>query len=415
MYLFSTMARTAFLTGTMIAALAGCAERPYATLLPVSSTVPEAHLVDMLVTTTRAPSTISGVVYGRERGQGLAATNIVVSIPPDSDRAPGEVVFPKGRPADPSKEFAALKIEPLDEAGAESWFRRIDNPDGRVLIFVHGFNTNYEEAVFRFAQLSHDAGAETAPVLFTWPSQGSIFGYLYDRDSANHSRSSLEALIHQAATNPRVGEITLLAHSMGSWLTMEALRQYSIRHGGLPRKLENIVLASPDLDVDVFRGQLDEIGAPQDRITIFTARDDRALMVSRRLAGGAQRLGSIDMGDPRVRSDFARRGIDVVDLSGIKGTHDAMNHSKFSSSPAVVQAIGRRLIAGDRVSGADPSLAETVSATAIGTAQGIGSAIGATATLPQAIIDPSARRDLGDQLENASRAIGGSVLTATGR
>lgn len=408
------MVRKSLLTFTIIAAISGCSSRPYATLVPVPATVPGAHTVDMMVATTRAPSPVRGVVYGAERGNALTASNIVVSIPPDSVRAPGDVIFPRSKPADPSKEFATLKITPMDERGATNWFHNIDNPNKRVLIFVHGFNTSYEEAVFRFAQLSHDAGAETAPVLFTWPSQGSIFGYLYDRDSANYSRSALEALIEQAAANPEVEEITLMAHSMGSWLTMEALRQYAIRKGDLPKKLQNIVLASPDLDVDVFRDQLDEIGTSQDRITIFTSQDDRALLVSRRLAGGTQRLGSVDLTNPEVMGDFSRRGIEIVDLSGIKGK-DELNHSKFASTPAVVQAIGRRLIAGDRVSGAGPSLTETISATAIGTAQGVGSAIGATASIPQAIVDPNARENVTRQFKNARQNLSGSVLTVTGQ
>ena len=87
---------------------------------------------------------------------------------------------------------------------------------------------------------------------------------------------------------------------------------------------------------------------------------------------------------------LAERGIDVVDLSGIRAG-DRLNHTTFAQSPAVVQAIGRRLIAGDRVSDGRLGLAETIGATAIGTAQGVGSAIGATANIPAAIVDPVAR------------------------
>ena len=40
-----------------------------------------------------------------------------------------------------------------------------------VLVFVHGFNTSYDEARYRLAQVVEDAHFTGVPVLFTWPSQ----------------------------------------------------------------------------------------------------------------------------------------------------------------------------------------------------------------------------------------------------
>lgn len=394
-------------------AFAGCASRPYGTLLPVSGTVANAHVVDMLVATTRAPSPAPGVVFGGDRGRDLALANIVVSIPPDAVRKPGAVIYPRRNPGDPATEFVTLKVAPLASKEASAWYHRVAGPKRRVLIFVHGFNSSYEEAVFRFAQISHDTGVNAAPILFTWPSRGSIFDYLYDRESANYSRDNLEQIIDQAASSPEVGEITLMAHSMGSWLAMEAVRQLAIRKG-VPSKLRNVVLASPDLDVDVFRKQLDEIGSAQDRITIFTSQDDRALLVSRRLSGGVDRLGAVDLTKREVQAAFADRGINVVDLSSVEA-NDGLNHTKFAESADVVQAIGRRLIAGDRVSDSRFSLADAIGATAVGTAQGVGSAIGATVRIPAAVVDPQARQRLRDQVGDAGRSFGGSLQTATGR
>ncbi|WAP67736.1 alpha/beta hydrolase [Jiella pelagia] len=401
------------LLATMLA-LAGCAARPYATLLPVSGTVPGAHIVNMLVATTRQPSPVPGVVFNGERGPGLSVENIIVSIPPDDVRQPGTVIYPKDNPGDPASEFVTLGIKPVPPEGAVAWYRQVAGPKKRVLIFVHGFNSTYEEAVFRFAQISYDTGVNAAPILFTWPSRGSVFDYLYDRESANYSRNSLETILAQVAASPHVEDITLMAHSMGSWLAMEAVRQLSIRQGGLPDKLHNIVLAAPDLDIDVFRQQLDELGPAKDRITIFTSQDDRALLVSRRLAGGVQRLGSVDLTRPQMQAFFARRGVAVVDLSGVQAG-DSLNHTKFAESPAVVQAIGQRLIAGNKITDSRLSLAEAIGATAVGTAQGVGSVIGAAAAVPAAVVNRDSRLRLRDQLEDAGRSLTGSLQTATGQ
>ncbi len=70
---------------------------------------------------------------------------------------------------------------------------------------------------------------------------------------------------------------------MGNWLTLEALRQMAIRNDGLPKKFKNVMLAAPDVDVDVFRSQIEDMGSQHPRFTLFVSRDDRALAFSRRV------------------------------------------------------------------------------------------------------------------------------------
>src|SRR5690606_30137597 len=138
-----------------------------------------------------------------------------------------------------------------------TFYSRLNStPHRRVLVFVHGYNTRFEEAVYRFAQIVHDSRAPALPVLFTWPSRGRLLEYAYDRESANYSRDALEAILQTMAKDKAVGEISILAHSMGNWVTLEALRQMSIRNGALSPKIKSVMLAAPDVDVDVFRRQI---------------------------------------------------------------------------------------------------------------------------------------------------------------
>ena len=66
-------------------------------------------------------------------------------------------------------------------------------PRRQVLVFIHGFNNRFEDAVFRFAQVVHDFDAPVVPVLFTWPSRGSVLAYGYDRESTLLSQCLGEA------------------------------------------------------------------------------------------------------------------------------------------------------------------------------------------------------------------------------
>ena len=113
-----------------------------------------------------------------------------------------------------------------------------------MLIFVHGFNNRFDDAVYRFAQIVHDAKAPGIPVLFTWPSRGRIetSRLTYDRESANYSRDAFEELLTTLTANPNVKEINIVAHSMGNWVTLEALRGISIRSGKIGGKIRNVPL-----------------------------------------------------------------------------------------------------------------------------------------------------------------------------
>jgi esterase/lipase superfamily enzyme len=375
----------------LAAVAAGCSNRPYGTLI-VGSTAAGAGRVDLLVATTRAPVVDPpGVMFGGSRGRGLDFADIVVSIPPDNARQPGELQLPTSAPGNPEREFVILRADRMDLAQAKANFdaRVRRTPRHRVLIFVHGFNTRFEEAVYRFAQIVHDARVDVAPVLFTWPSGGNVTDYVYDRDSALYSRDALEVLLQALVNDPSVDSVSILAHSMGNYLVMESLRQMSIRDRGLSPKIRDVMMAAPDIDIDVFRRQIAEIDAgPRPAyFTLFLSRDDRALSISSFLARDSTRLGALDPSQEPYRSILEQGRVQVVDLTKVDST-DFTNHSKFASGE-VVGAIGERLAQGQTLNEAKAGLVESLGAFtggAIGVAAGV--ATGAVAA-PTEIFDPT--------------------------
>src|SRR5271168_49293 len=313
--------------------VAGCAGRPMGNLIVASQqSAPDTDVVDMLVATTRAPVTEpAGVMFGGERAIGLAFADIAVSIPPDAVRKIGEVQWPAAPPGDPARDFVTTRADRMDlkEARANFDQRIAKSPSRHVLIFVHGYNTRFEEAVYRFAQITHDAHADVVPVLFTWPSRGRPLQYFYDRESANYSRDAVEAV-----------------------------RQMAIRDHGLSRKIKDIMLASPDIDVDVFRRQIAEIEIDdkQPPMTLFVSQDDRALGLSKLLAGDEPRLGAVDPTVEPYRGILERAHVHVVDLTTM-AADDPSNHNKFADSE-VVRRIGLRLASGQPLNDAKSNLGE---------------------------------------------------------
>jgi esterase/lipase superfamily enzyme len=382
------------------AALAACAGRPHGVLI-AQPQAPGVSRVEMLVATTRsAQGAEPGDLFTGERGAGLAFADVAVSIPPDPARRIGEVQWPDSLPADPYRDFVTLRAAPLTrEEAMRAFDRRIASaPKRQALVFVHGFNTLFAEAVYRFAQIVHDSGTDALPVLFTWPSRGRLVDYGYDRESASYSRDALEAVLRGLARDPAVGEISILAHSMGNWVTLESLRQMAIRDKGLPGKIKNVMLAAPDVDFDVFTRQIAEIGERRALFSLFVSRNDEALAASRHVWGDKVRLGGIDPDVEPYRSLLAERRIFVVDLADVASS-DPLGHGTFAQSPEVVRAIGRRLAAGQQLADTQTSVGESVGQMATGAASAVGTAAGAAVTAPFAVVDPRARDNLGDRLE----------------
>jgi len=119
-----------------------------------------------------------------------------------------------------------------------------------VLIYIHGFNQTFEAAVLDAARLSDGIRFRGETMAFSWPSKAKLFDYGYDRESAMWSRDALEQVFAGLMASPTTGRIHVVAHSIGTMLTMEALRQIYARQGpAAAERIASVVFASPDIDL----------------------------------------------------------------------------------------------------------------------------------------------------------------------
>ncbi|BBE73372.1 alpha/beta hydrolase [Oharaeibacter diazotrophicus] len=368
-------------------ATAGCAGRPDgAVLVPVTTAAPGATDQRILVATTRERETDKPGMFSGERAEALDFADLTVSVPPT--HKDGVVEWPRRLPGNPATDFVTRSTAYVD--GEAAFAARLkaavaSRPNGSrdVAVFVHGYNTRFDEAVFRAAQLDHDTAFDGVTVLFTWASRGGVLDYVYDRDSATVARDGLERTLTMAARSG-ADHVFLFAHSMGNWLAIETLRQARIGgHGDFGGKLSQVFLASPDIDVDVFKAQMRRLGVPKPPFILFASSDDQALAVSSLIAGDKPRLGAYT-GDAEEIADL---GVVVVDLSKVAGVDDdALNHSKFAAvTPAFTERLRRRIAAGDL---ADPASGLAADATSFGGSVGgfVGRTAGAVITLPAYLV-----------------------------
>lgn len=337
------------LVGTTFVALlaTACSVRPGSEVLePIANPPSYTNKVRLLVATTRERGSAEDPnAFTAERAKHLNFAALTVSIP--SKHTAGEIEWPDTYPADPSRHFVTADRAFLDSEGFANEIRaraRQGGPEANnVLVFVHGYNTLYEEAVYWLAQIVHDSGYQGTAVLFAWPSRGKAPLYLADREASTYSRDYFEQALLKLSKMPEVKEINLLAHSMGNWLAVETLRQAKMNgHGDFNGKLAEVILASPDLDANVFRTQLEVIGQLPRPITVLVSGDDSALALSTALAGGVDRAGKITADDARAIEAAKRYNLRVVDLTAVDDG-DGNHHSKYSKSAAVMAAIGKGL------------------------------------------------------------------------
>jgi len=385
---------------TFLVLLSGCGH-PVGVMTPVASSlgVPRTSEVSMLVATTRQPSGNAATLFNGERSPKPYMTDVAVSIPPT--RSAGTVQWPRKLPPNVATDFAVTRVKEIATIPeGRAWFKA-HIAGGHALVFIHGFNNTYEDSVFRLAQIVHDSGMQATPILFTWPSRASLFGYEYDKESTNYSRTALEQSLRILASNPEVKDITILAHSMGTWLAMESLRQMGIRDGHVNAKIHNVILASPDIDIQVFAKQYVEMGSPKPKFTIFVSQDDKALAVSSFITGDVARLGRIDPTVEPYRSKLEKAGIAAIDLTKVKG-NDSLNHGKFAESPQIVQLIGQRLMTGQPLTDSNVSLGEGVAAVVGGTVKAVGTVAETAVSAPVTMLQkPRVRgaQDVAESLE----------------
>ncbi len=318
-------------------ALAGCAggEGITGALIPSASALPvdSALMLDpaIIAVTTRKPAGDGSKQpwFGPERSGGTRAVRVRY-VPPGGSLVGRVSSAVTGR-------WRVDAVEPLGKGDPVAALA--DQAAGRdVLVYVHGYHESFETSAISAAELSDGIKFSGATVLFAWPSKEALLDYGYDRESALWSRDAFQEVLESLVRNAMVGRVHLVAHSMGALLALETLRQLwsAGGTGDVDAKFGAIVLAAPDIDIDLFATTVKRIGPLARHVTVISSTGDRALAVSERLAGGVSRVGAAE------RERLEPLGIKVVDASDY-GNWRLIRHDLFLSNGDVRAVVKRAL------------------------------------------------------------------------
>lgn len=190
----------------------------------------------------------------------------------------------------------------------------------RMLVYVHGIANSFEDSAFRAAQLKHDLDFDGPVAFFSWPSGASAMDYLVAGNNSEWSVVQLANFLDDLMTDVGDGQIILVAHSMGTKLTSAALSKL----GPQKKRISELILASPDIDSDVFKRDIAPVLAERtNRVTIYASADDGALGWSEYFSGG-KRLGA-------NAASVSSGNIEVVDTSKVV-SEGFLSHSDYAES-----------------------------------------------------------------------------------
>ena len=188
-----------------------------------------------------------------------------------------------------------------------------------AFVFVHGYRVTFDEAIMQTGQIAYDLNFSGAPIVYSWPSTGTLEGYTADEDSIRWTVDHLSEFLKEVSERSHARSIHLIAHSMGNRALLDALKQLSDRHE--QAHFKELVMAAPDISVSEFRQDIPRVTNMVSQITLYASSKDEALILSHKV-NQYQRAGDTNGGVTIVPP------VETIDASHVDT--GIIGHSYFS-------------------------------------------------------------------------------------
>lgn len=296
---------------------------------------PDFKTVDVFYATDRKPSgSLKPSLYFtglRNPEEKLSYGVCVVSIPRKhvSGELEGTSVWRLDFHPDQKKHVLLVDIKDLSERqffdGLKTSIRRKNR---EALVFVHGFNTSFEDAARRTGQIATDLKFAGVPILYSWPSESRIKSYTVDEENANLTTDRLRTFLEAVAGHSGAERVYLIAHSMGNRPMARALRlmaetgQIDVRN-----RFREFVLAAPDIDADEFRKLAGQFNSVTYRTTLYASSRDAALKAS-------QKVHRYPRAGQSGKQIVITKSVDTIDVSSVDTS--LLGHSYYGDNTSVI-------------------------------------------------------------------------------
>jgi esterase/lipase superfamily enzyme len=328
--------------GTNRARTAPCAQVEVARWDARSQCRPNGYYGGLLAGSTGDPRAANAAnAAGGPNGdrQGLEVGTVAVTFPPR--HAPGKLERPTQvfsfslRDEDPEKDVVISELRSYADEAAWARDLRATGRD-QAFIYVHGFQTSFDEAARRAAQLAYDLDFDLdpdfrgVPMFFSWPSRGGVGAYVADYDTSFESIEAFNRFLDLIKKQAGIRRVHVIAHSMGNRVVAEAL--YA-RGQHAERIVDQLVLAAPDIWASRFRSHflrtLPQLAA---RVTLYVSDKDRALLASSSIREDEPRAGQVAGGLLEASRGVER--FDAINASTLPT--DFLGHSYYASQGSML-------------------------------------------------------------------------------
>lgn len=176
-----------------------------------------------------------------------------------------------------------------------------------VLIYVHGFNNTFNQAVEAASFLAADMKFRGVTIVFSWPSEGFAPLYGADEKEVRNSRKGFVEFLQAVRDATGAYPVNLIAHSMGGRLITDGL-EWIAGQGNLKKPiLHHLIFAAPDVDAWLFTDVIPSFVKSAERVTLYASSYDQALLCSETIHHGT-RAGQAD---PLV----VKQNIETIDVT----------------------------------------------------------------------------------------------------
>jgi esterase/lipase superfamily enzyme len=270
----------------------------------------------------------------------------LISVPKTSyETADAKLAFvwgPVGINRNPNKNIFLHDVSTLNP---KEFFREITqtkkSDTKKAILYVHGYNVTFENAIRISAQLKHDMGFEGLALAFSWPSRGNFAQYTVDEANVEWSKNDFISVVKNLCDQTHIETLNIVAHSMGSRVTTSALISLLNDSPNYRKCIGELVLASPDIDADFFkRDIIPRLNAYNLPITLYSSSKDVALKASKTIHGKYPRAGESGKDITVVE------GVETIDTSEVS---DSMfGHSDYAETEILIQDLTALIVDGQR-------------------------------------------------------------------
>jgi esterase/lipase superfamily enzyme/Tfp pilus assembly protein PilF len=248
--------------------------------------------------------------------------------------------------ADQSRHIILRGVEVVPEAQFFAELARCvaASADKAAFVFVHGYNVTFADAARRTAQIAYDLRFDGAAAFFSWPSHGQATKYTHDENRIEQAVTHLRDFLRKFLAESHAENVVLIAHSMGNRALTRAFLDLANADPTTAGRIQEIILAAPDIDATVFRNELaPKFKAAGRPVTLYATANDTALRASG-LVHGDSRVGD-------CRADVVvADGVETVDATAVNDS--LLGHAVFAEERSVLNdmfyLVTKRLRACDR-------------------------------------------------------------------